>query len=74
MAGRKHTGDARRIGCLERFIDLMGKQREEIVRLLLWEIGKARKDAAILPTAGFDPALVARFMAASEALLARATA
>ena len=36
---------ARRIGCLERFIELMGKQREEMVRLTMWEIGKTRKDA-----------------------------
>ena len=33
-----------------------------------------KKGTAILPTAGFDLALVNRFMAASEALLARATA
>lgn len=36
---------ARRIGCLERFVEAMGKQREEVVRLTMWEIGKSRKDA-----------------------------
>ena len=36
---------ARRIGCVERFAELMPKSREEVVRLLMWEIGKSRKDA-----------------------------
>jgi glyceraldehyde-3-phosphate dehydrogenase (NADP+) len=36
---------ARRIGCVERFAELMPKVREEVVRLLMWEIGKSRKDA-----------------------------
>ncbi len=36
---------ARRIGCVERFADLMPKVREDVVRLLMWEIGKSRKDA-----------------------------
>ncbi len=36
---------ARRIGCMERFLELMGKEREEVVRLTMWEIGKSRKDA-----------------------------
>ncbi|MBI2394906.1 MAG: aldehyde dehydrogenase family protein [Deltaproteobacteria bacterium] len=36
---------ARRIGAMERFAELMGKAREEVVRLLMWEIGKTRKDA-----------------------------
>ena len=36
---------ARRIGCLERFVDGMGRAREDVVRLLMWEIGKTRPDA-----------------------------
>lgn len=36
---------ARRIGCLERFVDGMIRVREEVVRLLMWEIGKPRKDS-----------------------------
>jgi len=36
---------ARRIGCIEKFVGLMPKVREEVVRLLMWEIGKSRKDA-----------------------------
>lgn len=36
---------ARRVGCLEKFAGEMGKVREEVVRLLMWEIGKSRKDA-----------------------------
>ncbi len=36
---------ARRIGCVERFAELMPKVREDVVRLLMWEIGKSRKDA-----------------------------
>ena len=36
---------AKRVGALETFIDLMVKQREEVVRLLMWEIGKTRKDS-----------------------------
>lgn len=36
---------ARRIGALERFCAEMAKTREEVVRLLMWEIGKTRKDA-----------------------------
>jgi len=36
---------ARRIGAMERFAEAMAKAREEMVRLLMWEIGKTRKDA-----------------------------
>jgi len=36
---------ARRIGCLERFADGMLGLREDVVRLLMWEIAKTRKDA-----------------------------
>lgn len=36
---------ARRIGCVERFVEAVTKQREEVVRLTMWEIGKSRKDA-----------------------------
>lgn len=36
---------ARRIGATERFVERMGKQRELVVRLLMWEIGKTRADA-----------------------------
>jgi glyceraldehyde-3-phosphate dehydrogenase (NADP+) len=36
---------ARRIGCLERFLGEMAQAREDVVRLLMWEIGKPRKDA-----------------------------
>ncbi|MFB3909505.1 MAG: NADP-dependent glyceraldehyde-3-phosphate dehydrogenase [Candidatus Eisenbacteria bacterium] len=36
---------ARRIGCVEHFAELMPKVREPVVRLLMWEIGKSRKDA-----------------------------
>jgi glyceraldehyde-3-phosphate dehydrogenase (NADP+) len=39
------TRVARRIGCLEHFVDEMVKVREPVVRLLMWEIGKTRKDA-----------------------------
>jgi glyceraldehyde-3-phosphate dehydrogenase (NADP+) len=36
---------ARRIGAMEQFTAEMIKQREEVVRLLMWEIAKTRKDA-----------------------------
>lgn len=36
---------ARRIGAMERFTEAMVKTREDVVRLLMWEIGKTRKDA-----------------------------
>ncbi len=36
---------ARRIGCVEHFAELMPKVREQVVRLLMWEIGKSRKDS-----------------------------
>jgi len=36
---------ARRIGHLERVAEAMTKVREEVVRLLMWEIAKSRKDA-----------------------------
>jgi len=54
-AARKAWGDgrgawpsmrvARRINCTERFVDEMVKAREDVVRLLMWEIAKTRKDA-----------------------------
>jgi glyceraldehyde-3-phosphate dehydrogenase (NADP+) len=34
-----------RVACTERFVDGMKKVREPVVRLLMWEIGKTRKDA-----------------------------
>lgn len=34
-----------RIRCVEKFVELMPRSREEVVRLLMWEIGKARKEA-----------------------------
>ena len=34
-----------RIACVERFVARMLPAREEVVRLLMWEIGKTRKDA-----------------------------
>jgi glyceraldehyde-3-phosphate dehydrogenase (NADP+) len=36
---------ARRIGHMEQFVQAMVKEREEVVRLTMWEIGKSRKDA-----------------------------
>ncbi len=39
------TRVARRIGCLERFTDELVQVREPVVRLLMLEIGKTRKDA-----------------------------
>jgi len=36
---------ARRIGAMEKFAEGMAKVREDVVRLLMWEIGKTRKDA-----------------------------
>ncbi|MFO0725062.1 MAG: aldehyde dehydrogenase family protein, partial [Myxococcota bacterium] len=36
---------ARRIGAMERFAEAMTKVREDVVRLLMLEIGKTRKDA-----------------------------
>ncbi len=39
------TRVARRIGAMEAFAAAMPEVREEVVRLLMWEIGKARKDA-----------------------------
>lgn len=36
---------AGRIGAMERFAALMRGRREEVVRLLMWEIGKTRPDA-----------------------------
>lgn len=35
---------AERIQCVEHFAELMSGTREEVVRLLMWEIGKSRKD------------------------------
>lgn len=34
-----------RIACMEKFVQQMGKKREEIVRLLMWEIGKSLPDS-----------------------------
>ncbi|WP_218829721.1 NADP-dependent glyceraldehyde-3-phosphate dehydrogenase [Burkholderia aenigmatica] len=34
-----------RIACVEHFTDLILEKREEVVRLLMWEIGKALKDS-----------------------------
>ncbi|MCZ7649334.1 MAG: NADP-dependent glyceraldehyde-3-phosphate dehydrogenase [Planctomycetota bacterium] len=36
---------AERIHCVEHFAELMEGTREEVVRLLMWEIGKTRKDS-----------------------------
>ncbi|SAK79868.1 aldehyde dehydrogenase [Caballeronia hypogeia] len=36
---------AGRISCVEHFVRLMVARREEVVRLIMWEIGKARPDA-----------------------------
>jgi glyceraldehyde-3-phosphate dehydrogenase (NADP+) len=36
---------ARRIACLDRFVAGMQRAREPVVRLLMWEIGKSRKDS-----------------------------
>lgn len=36
---------ARRVGCVERFAALMPERREDVVRLLMWEVGKSRDDA-----------------------------
>jgi glyceraldehyde-3-phosphate dehydrogenase (NADP+) len=35
----------KRIGCMERFVAGMIRAREPVVRLLMWEIGKSRKDS-----------------------------
>ena len=34
-----------RIECLERFVEKMKPKREEVVRLLMWEIGKNQPDS-----------------------------
>lgn len=34
-----------RIGCIHNFVMMMQEQRESIVNLLMWEIGKSRKDS-----------------------------
>ncbi len=39
------TRVARRIGAMEAFASKMGEVREDVVRLLMWEIAKTRKDA-----------------------------
>lgn len=39
------TRVARRIGAMEDFASKMGEVREDVVRLLMWEIAKTRKDA-----------------------------
>jgi len=36
---------ADRIACMERFVTLMKKEREEVVKLLMWEIGKNLNDS-----------------------------
>jgi glyceraldehyde-3-phosphate dehydrogenase (NADP+) len=35
----------KRIGCMKKFVLLMKEQREIIVKLLMWEIGKSLKDS-----------------------------
>ena len=35
----------KRIGCVKRFVILMKEQRELVVKLLMWEIGKSLKDS-----------------------------
>ena len=34
-----------RINCMQKFVDLMILQRDEVVKLLMWEIGKNLKDS-----------------------------
>ena len=34
-----------RIACLEKFVELMKKERDEVVKYLMWEIGKALPDS-----------------------------
>ena len=34
-----------RIGCIRKFVMMMQEQREIIVNLLMWEIGKSRADS-----------------------------
>ena len=36
---------ADRINCMERFVTLMKSQRDEVVKLLMWEIGKTLSDS-----------------------------
>ena len=36
---------ADRIACMERFVTLMKQQRDKVVKLLMWEIGKNHKDS-----------------------------
>ena len=35
-----------RIACVEKFVEQMKTKREEVVKLLMWEIGKSLKDSA----------------------------
>ncbi|MDY7394554.1 NADP-dependent glyceraldehyde-3-phosphate dehydrogenase [Aureibaculum sp. 2210JD6-5] len=35
----------KRIACMEKFVELMKKEREEVVKLLMWEIGKSLPDS-----------------------------
>ncbi|RPD99022.1 NADP-dependent glyceraldehyde-3-phosphate dehydrogenase [Aureibaculum marinum] len=35
----------KRIACLEKFVDLMKTKRDEVVKLLMWEIGKSLEDS-----------------------------
>jgi acyl-CoA reductase-like NAD-dependent aldehyde dehydrogenase len=37
---------ARRIECMQRFLQLMVQRRERVVRLIMWEIGKSLADSA----------------------------
>ena len=34
-----------RINCMQKFVDLMKLQRDEVVKLLMWEIGKNLNDS-----------------------------
>ena len=36
---------AERIACMQRFVTLMVKQRDQVVKLLMWEIGKNLNDS-----------------------------
>ncbi len=35
----------KRIGCMQNFVYLMSKQRDLVIRLLMWEIGKSKADS-----------------------------
>ena len=40
-----HTDREKRVESMLLFVQGMEQKREEVVRLLMWEIGKTRKDA-----------------------------